>query len=36
MFCLQDFLGEAPIHKAARSGSLECTQVLLIGGAKPR
>uniref|UniRef100_H3DAF2 Ankyrin repeat domain 10a n=1 Tax=Tetraodon nigroviridis TaxID=99883 RepID=H3DAF2_TETNG len=32
----QDFLGEAPIHKAARSGSLECTQVLLIGGAKPK
>lgn len=33
---LQDFVGEAPIHKAARSGSLECIQVLLIAGAKPQ
>uniref|UniRef100_A0A3B4H4Y2 Ankyrin repeat domain 10a n=2 Tax=Haplochromini TaxID=319058 RepID=A0A3B4H4Y2_9CICH len=32
----QDFVGEAPIHKAARSGSLECIQVLLIAGAKPQ
>lgn len=32
----QDFVGEAPIHKAARSGSLECVQVLLIAGAKPQ
>uniref|UniRef100_A0A3B3VZA0 Uncharacterized protein n=1 Tax=Poecilia latipinna TaxID=48699 RepID=A0A3B3VZA0_9TELE len=29
----QDCVGEAPIHKAARSGSLECIQVLLIAGA---
>ncbi|XP_042372745.1 ankyrin repeat domain-containing protein 10-like [Plectropomus leopardus] len=32
----QDFVGEAPLHKAARSGSLECIQVLLIAGAKPQ
>lgn len=36
MLCFQDFVGEAPIHKAARSGSLECIQVLLIAGAKPQ
>lgn len=35
--CLfKDLVGEAPIHKAARSGSLECIQVLLIAGAKPQ
>uniref|UniRef100_A0A672J148 Ankyrin repeat domain 10a n=1 Tax=Salarias fasciatus TaxID=181472 RepID=A0A672J148_SALFA len=28
----QDLVGEAPIHKAARCGSLECIQVLLIAG----
>lgn len=32
--CLQDLVGEAPIHKAARSGSVECIQVLLVAGAK--
>ncbi|XP_054624876.1 ankyrin repeat domain-containing protein 10a isoform X2 [Dunckerocampus dactyliophorus] len=32
---VQDLTGEAPIHKAARAGSLECIQVLLIAGAKP-
>ncbi|XP_061692241.1 ankyrin repeat domain-containing protein 10a isoform X2 [Syngnathoides biaculeatus] len=30
----QDFLGEAPLHKAARAASMECIQVLLIAGAK--
>lgn len=34
--CVQDLVGEAPLHKAARSGSLECIQVLLIAGAKPQ
>uniref|UniRef100_A0A8C6SJ34 Ankyrin repeat domain 10a n=1 Tax=Neogobius melanostomus TaxID=47308 RepID=A0A8C6SJ34_9GOBI len=32
----QDLTGEAPIHKAARTGSLECIQVLLIAGAQPQ
>ncbi|KAI9526166.1 hypothetical protein NQZ68_002714 [Dissostichus eleginoides] len=31
---MQDLVGEAPIHKAARSGSVECIQVLLVAGAK--
>lgn len=33
---IQDLLGEAPIHKAARSGSLDCMQALLLAGAKPK
>uniref|UniRef100_A0A8C2XFZ9 Ankyrin repeat domain 10a n=1 Tax=Cyclopterus lumpus TaxID=8103 RepID=A0A8C2XFZ9_CYCLU len=32
----QDFVGEAPLHKAARAGSLECIQVLLLAGAAPQ
>lgn len=27
-------MGETPIHKAARAGSLECINALLIQGAK--
>lgn len=30
----QDYVGETPIHKAARAGSLECISALLIQGAK--
>lgn len=30
----QDYVGESPIHKAARAGSLECINALLIQGAK--
>lgn len=31
----QDYVGEAPIHKAARAGNMECINVLLVQGAKP-
>lgn len=30
----QDYVGETPIHKAARAGSLDCVNALLIQGAK--
>ncbi|NXA46561.1 ANR37 protein, partial [Nothocercus julius] len=30
----QDCLGEAPIHKAAKVGSLECLALLVAGDAK--
>ncbi|NWZ41692.1 ANR37 protein, partial [Brachypodius atriceps] len=30
----QDCLGEAPIHKAAKAGSLECLALLVAGDAK--
>lgn len=33
--CLQDYVGETPIHKAARAGSMECITALLLHGAKP-
>lgn len=33
-FVTQDYVGETPIHKAARAGSLECISALLIQGAK--
>lgn len=32
--CFQDCLGEAPIHKAAKVGSLECLALLVAGDAK--
>lgn len=31
----QDYMGEAPIHKAARAGSMDCINALLFSGAKP-
>lgn len=31
----QDYMGEAPIHKAARAGSMGCISALLFSGAKP-
>uniref|UniRef100_A0A3B4ABV5 Uncharacterized protein n=1 Tax=Periophthalmus magnuspinnatus TaxID=409849 RepID=A0A3B4ABV5_9GOBI len=30
----QDYVGETPIHKAARAGSLDCINALLVQGAK--
>uniref|UniRef100_A0A8D0HI24 Ankyrin repeat domain 37 n=1 Tax=Sphenodon punctatus TaxID=8508 RepID=A0A8D0HI24_SPHPU len=30
----QDYFGEAPIHKAARTGSLECLALLVAGNAR--
>lgn len=32
-FISQDYVGETPIHKAAREGSLECIKALLTWGA---
>ncbi|KFZ67797.1 Ankyrin repeat domain-containing protein 37, partial [Podiceps cristatus] len=34
LFLLFDCLGEAPIHKAAKVGSLECLALLVAGDAK--
>lgn len=31
---IQDVVGETPVHKAARSGSLDCLNVLVSHGAK--
>ncbi|KAJ8351506.1 hypothetical protein SKAU_G00229820 [Synaphobranchus kaupii] len=30
----QDYVGETPIHKAARAGSMDCVRALLLQGAK--
>jgi len=31
----QDYVGETPIHKAARAGNMDCINALLVQGAKP-
>ena len=36
IFVLQDYLGETPIHKAARVGSMECVSLLISQGASLR
>lgn len=30
----QDYVGETPLHKAARAGSVDCINALLMQGAK--
>lgn len=36
IYFFQDYMGETPMHKAARTGSMECVGLLVSQGAKLR